>query len=420
MTPISSFDYPTYFGFKDPKVLQKALGYRGIIKKIPSADTAVPYMLQALLKNIASVSKAMETKEALLIRSYNKDPLGRSIALVKNPSGPHLFNLYIIFSRYRKGDPVLATGGHTRVALAVHLFEHPQIIASLASRCLRAPLGLSLQKRFQTDAPVCPVIATFSPYHKTSKTLGKEGCYTRSLQPLYASDLAFKSALPWKTACLLMQDVLKALVTLHASSVIHADIKEDNILCNLTPRPQAVLIDLASSYTLADEPIPFISTTPLYLDPFLASLVISAEGALEHESYKGKLSFASDMWAVGMAFFRALGKGKITFIKNLMDPSQPAGRLKISQDILRTCRHAHWASTQLRAANVVLPEALYALLDHLLHPDPLKRISAEEALKVIPGLLVSESLASSLWRFIEPIFASRAVQTQTQIERKTL
>ncbi|MEI6531265.1 MAG: hypothetical protein WCN87_00390, partial [Chlamydiota bacterium] len=301
------FDYKTYFGFESLERLQTAINIPPILEKLPQIGPIVSETLKLIIKNIDMLIKEMKDGKSLFVSVYKSPyPLRRSVALIKKEDGSSIFDVYVIFSRYRHGDPILGQGSSTRACLALHLSDTPKLAASLASCHEKAREGLEIQLSLQNLAPIPPVIAILGSYIK------RDIPYTRSLQALYPETLSSFTTRHDLNPYIMARDTLKALSELHKAGVIHGDIKEDNILCSAEPFEHAVLTDFSDSHKVTD-PFNWI-THPFYIDPQLAALVIAAEGAIDDPSYIGSSSFESDVWAVGICFFRIMSRIQVSFV----------------------------------------------------------------------------------------------------------
>ncbi len=384
---MTSVNCSALFGFNETDLF-RALEDPSITSRLPAVKSSVITALSIIKPQIARIRTIMQTSSNMLLRYKKSQDSMRTIGIIRrDPTDPqepgsYPMDLYLIFSRYiSQGDPLIGKGSTSRACLALHLSNQPTLLASLASLHPEALKGLEIQRSLQKTAPLAEVIAVFSPYNKEEST-----CW-RSLQRLYSGNLYHISIIRKIDLFLVAQDILRALRALHGEGILHGDLKEDNILLDLSTG-RAVLTDFSDSHLIGDD-CNWL-THPFYLDPHLADLVIKASGAVSHRSYTGNTCFASDIWALGICFFRILSRGTVSYTSKAslrVEKENPIteSRVTTCQLILQTCNEPSWASREMASApkGKDFPEEFLGLLDLMLDPCRTTRITVDELIEKV-------------------------------------
>jgi serine/threonine protein kinase len=171
---------------------------------------------------------------------------------------------------------------------------------------------------------------------------------------------------------ILFEDLLEGLGAIHSQGILHNDIKADNILLDLQRGENLAVF---SDFQLATSPvdlggIEFLRFLAKWGSPeqSRASLTpgLSEEELLEAQ--KKTLSVQSDLFCLGVVFYRLIA-GESPFWRQF--PTDQEGLSALAH--LKT----GWLPDQLKGS------VYFHLLERMLHPDPKKRCTAQEALKLL-------------------------------------
>jgi calcium-dependent protein kinase len=191
--------------------------------------------------------------------------------------------------------------------------------------------------------------------------------------------------------------IFKLLKVMHTNGYAHRDIKAENILIHGKDQTDQSLklIDFGFAQKKGVEIIngfKNICGTPNYLAPEMFHLLCSIQAEKEHRMYGGKLQDMfgpkieyydekCDLFSIGVLLFEcANGVGFLPFT-----PIFSSGRHGQRISNYKTWKHVHrnfefYFLKKKKKSNDESRE-LTDLIKNLLHPDPKKRISAEDALK---------------------------------------
>lgn len=173
----------------------------------------------------------------------------------------------------------------------------------------------------------------------------------------------------------ILSDIASALESVHASGMVHNDIKPDNILYH--PDRGAVLIDFGMG-SLATETVP-TGGTPWYLPP--EYLISNTRGP------------PGDMFALGVTMLWVLGKLPV-----LPEKSAPVWRIRdihinsLGSQPARAWKQARAWLVQLEDARKSLshsPESLESLVDGMLITQPQERYTAQRLLRCLQSICPS-------------------------------
>ena len=145
----------------------------------------------------------------------------------------------------------------------------------------------------------------------------------------------------------LARDVADALVAAHAHGIVHRDLKAENVL--VTPEGRAKVLDFGIAKQLGESEVS-LTASGMVVGTYRSMAPEQAEGA--------SVDHRSDLFSLGLLLYE-LFTGRSPFLA-----SGAAATLH------RVCYHRQPAA---RTVNPQLPEALSALIDHLLEKEPSRR-----------------------------------------------
>jgi serine/threonine-protein kinase len=216
----------------------------------------------------------------------------------------------VLDGRYRI-DGVLGRGGMGMV----YQGEHVGLGRAVAIKVLHADLGTNREAaaRFQREAlasgrldhPNIVVVMDFGVLHSGACYLVMEKLEGEPLSDRLDRD----GALPWRTAALVMREMLHALGHAHDKGVVHRDIKPDNIFIAHKEGAEVVkLVDFGIAKLYAgggDDPAATRSGmtvgTPAYLSP--------------EQAVGGEITPASDLYSASVVLFEMVA-GRPPFVNS--------------------------------------------------------------------------------------------------------
>ena len=150
----------------------------------------------------------------------------------------------------------------------------------------------------------------------------------------------------------IMYELMNGLLFLHHSGIIHRNIKCSNIIMdNQTLR-------------ISDFSLKVQMQNKLYLSPLLATLQYSSP-----ESLDGLYTTKSDIWSLGVVFYKLLSGGQMPFVGK--------GLNQLSKNI----RNGN-CSKYPHPEDTLLPIEMYKIVGSMLRPNPLERGSAEDIMGI--------------------------------------
>lgn len=181
----------------------------------------------------------------------------------------------------------------------------------------------------------------------------------------------------------LFTDLLSGLVAIHQEGIIHHDIKPDNILLDLHKKEsKAVLADFQlAAYMNDTHRIALLRCIPQWTTPELAKVIINENHT--PEDYIAATSDKTDIWSMGLTFYCLIASKLPSWMRD-EKKHQFADLVNVIGD--NEGMDAFSKIAKLKKG--WLPKSLqrspfFPLLEKMLDPNPKKRCSAEEALKLI-------------------------------------
>ncbi|PAA92124.1 hypothetical protein BOX15_Mlig001227g2, partial [Macrostomum lignano] len=183
--------------------------------------------------------------------------------------------------------------------------------------------------------------------------------------------------------------LVSALYYLHAHSILHRDMKPQNILLGNNGAVKLCDFGFARSMGINTMVLTSIKGTPLYMSPEL----------MEEKPY----DHSADLWALGCILYELLTGSPPFSTNNIIE----LVRKVVNESI-------HWPSTMSAGCR--------SFLQGLLQKDPRKRLNWPELLRhewVVDGIDVDDATIQMRSKFTQPLSASQNIEREKQIKLKS-
>ncbi len=219
---------------------------------------------------------------------------------------------------------------------------------------------------------------TFFQYEKIKKGTNvpiKKSCTISDCHPTSLDELIRENEVSNELAIGFAYDLLRSLKTLHIRGIVHGDIKPGNILVDSHGHAKLIDFDFA---TTPDE-------TPRWQEGFYGTYTYSAPELLRKEALSRAGLVKTDIFALGVILYRIGFGGPPSWTNNLRTYKEFGSEQRLEEilddinDLKRHCLSAKNTIGNGQDDKTFIQDL--ALL--MMHPDPNKRISAEDAITEI-------------------------------------